>query len=72
MPPTGGAVGDGAVGDGAVGGGAGGTTGPQVDFNALYNSMTEAQKATIDKITQLPEYDLPFGVRYIQQGGPLF
>jgi hypothetical protein len=72
VPPTGGAVGDGAVGGGAVGGGAGGTTGPQVDFNALYNSMTEAQKATIDKITQLPEYDLAFGVRYIQQGGPLF
>jgi hypothetical protein len=72
VPPTGGPVG-GAVGGGAVGGGAvGGTTGPQIDFNALYNSMTEAQKATIDKITQLPEYDLPFGVRYIQQGGPLF
>jgi len=70
VPPTGGAV-DGGVG-GGVDGGVGGTTGPQIDFNALYNSMTEAQKATIDKITQLPEYDLPFGVRYIQQGGPLF
>jgi len=44
----------------------------QQDLTALYNSMTEQQRATIDKITQLPEYDLGFGVRYILQGGPLF
>ena len=44
----------------------------QQDLTALYNSMTEQQRATIDKITQLPEYDLGFGIRYILQGGPLF
>ena len=44
----------------------------QQDLTALYNSMTEQQRATIDKITQLPEYDLGFGVRYILEGGPLF
>jgi len=44
----------------------------QQDLTALYNSMTEEQRATIDKITQLPEYDLGFGIRYILQGGPLF
>ena len=44
----------------------------QQDLTALYNSMTEQQRATIDKITQLPEYDLGFGVRYILQGGTLF
>ena len=44
----------------------------QQDLTALYNSMTEQQRATIDKITQLPEYDLGFGINYILQGGPLF
>jgi hypothetical protein len=44
----------------------------QQDLTALYNSMTEQQRATIDKITQLPEYDLGFGIRYILEGGPLF
>ena len=44
----------------------------QQNLTALYNSMTEQQRSTIDKITQLPEYDLGFGIRYILEGGPLF
>ena len=59
-----------ALPEGSVG--LGDPAGQQIDFSAIYNSMDEAQKATIDKITELPEYDLPYGIRYIQQGGPLF
>jgi hypothetical protein len=68
VPPSGVSVS--ALPEGSVG--LGDPAGQQIDFSAIYNSMNEAQKATIDKITELPEYDLPYGIRYIQQGGPLF
>ena len=68
VPPSGVSVS--ALPEGSVG--LGDPAGQQIDFSSIYNSMNEAQKATIDKITELPEYDLPYGIRYIQQGGPLF
>ena len=37
-----------------------------------YNDFTEAQKATVDKMTDILGYDRQYGINYILGGGPTF
>ena len=37
-----------------------------------YNDFTEAQKATVDKMTDILGYDRQYGINYILTGGPTF
>ena len=56
--------------DGGAGGGTGGGTG--TDTSPTYNDFTEAQKATVDKMTGVLGYDMQYAINYILGGGPTF
>tara|TARA_R100001129_G_scaffold133334_4_gene94721 strand:+ start:352 stop:1548 length:1197 start_codon:yes stop_codon:yes gene_type:complete len=61
--------------------GAASTTDPQqpaptdpapVDLDAVYSGLSDAEKATVDKIVEMDDYDLPYALTYVLYGGPLF
>jgi len=56
--------------DGGTGGDTGGGTG--TDTSPTYNDFTEAQKATVDKMTGVLGYDMQYAINYILGGGPTF
>ena len=46
--------------------------GQQIDYQGIFNSFSEDQKLTANKIMAMDEYDLPYAVDYVRMGGPLF
>jgi len=42
------------------------------DTSPTYNDFTEAQKATVDKMTDILGYDMQYAIDYILGGGPTF
>jgi len=43
-----------------------------VDLDAVYSGLSDAEKATVDKIVEMDDYDLPYALTYVLYGGPLF
>ena len=43
-----------------------------VNLDAVYSGLSDAEKATVDKIVEMDDYDLPYALTYVLYGGPLF
>ena len=43
-----------------------------VNLDAVYSGVSDAEKATVDKIVEMDDYDLPYALTYVLYGGPLF
>ena len=43
-----------------------------VSLDAVYSGLSDAEKATVDKIVEMDDYDLPYALTYVLYGGPLF
>ena len=69
IPPSTGTTSGAASGTGT---GTGTGTAVPIDYQGIFNSFSEDQKLTANKIMAMDDYDLPYAVDYVRMGGPLF